>query len=149
MPDAGYVVEVFRGVPVVTPPEQIDITNADGLRTALLEAAARGPATLVVDMTRTQFCDTAALHALVSAHKRARATGGEVLLVITGAAVQRIFAITGLDRVFLIFTSLEEALAQTPAAAARPSRPGGSPGPGPLPGNPPDDADAENSQPLS
>jgi anti-sigma B factor antagonist len=149
MPDAGFVVEVVRGVPVVAAPEGIDITNADGLRMALLEAAARGPATLVVDMTRTNFCDTAALHALVSARKRAQAEGGEVLLVIAGAAVQRIFAITGLDRVFLISASLEEALAQAPAVAARPPRPGGSPGSGPLPGIPPDDADAENSRPLS
>jgi anti-anti-sigma regulatory factor len=39
-----------------------------------------------------------------------------VLLVITGAAL-RIFAITGLDRVFPRFTSLEEALAQAPDAA--------------------------------
>ena len=61
MPDARFGVEVVGGVPVVAAPEEIDITNASGLQTALLDAAARGPATLVVDMTRTQFCDTAGL----------------------------------------------------------------------------------------
>jgi anti-anti-sigma regulatory factor len=39
----------------VTAPEEIDITNAAGLRAALLEAAAHGSGTLVVDMTQTQF----------------------------------------------------------------------------------------------
>jgi anti-sigma B factor antagonist len=115
-PDNGFPVEVMAGVPVVAAPEDIDITNADGLRTALLEAAAHGPGTVVVDMSRTQFCDTAGIHALVAAHKRARAEGGQVLLVIGGAAVRRILSITGLDRVIPAFPDLEQALDQASAA---------------------------------
>jgi anti-sigma B factor antagonist len=115
-PDAGFPVKVIRNVPVVAAPADIDITNAAGLRTALLHAAARGHGTVVVDMSHTQFCDTAGIHALVGAHKRARADGGQVLLVISGGAVARILSITGLDRVIPHFSSLEQALAQTPAA---------------------------------
>ncbi len=114
MPDAGFAVEMVRGVPVVAAPEEIDITKAADLRAALLEAAARGTGTFVVDMTRTQFCDTTGIHGLVGAHKRAQAEHGEVLLVIGGATVLRIFAITGLDQVIPHFASLEEALAATP-----------------------------------
>ena len=44
MPDARFPVEMVSGVPVVVTPEEIDITNADGLRAALLEAAAHGQA---------------------------------------------------------------------------------------------------------
>jgi anti-sigma B factor antagonist len=116
VPDAGFPVEVIKSVPVVAAPEAIDITNAAGLRAALLQAAACGHGTLVVDMSHTQFCDTAGIHALVAAHRRARAEGGQVLLVIGGAAVRRILSITGLDRVIPHFSSLEQALAQTPAA---------------------------------
>ena len=119
MTDPGPPVEVIGGVPVVTAPEEVDVTNAHELRSALLQAATRGHGTLVVDMGRTQFCDTAGLHALVAAHKRAQADGGQVLLVMPGAAVLRIFAITGLDRVIPHFTSLEDALTQvsgTPSA---------------------------------
>lgn len=116
MSDPAFAVEVVEGVPVVSGPEEIDITNAEGLRAALLETAGHGTGVLVVDMTRTQFCDTAGLHALVAARKRARAKGGEVILVIPGAAVQRIFAITGLDKVFPTVMSREEALAQAPGA---------------------------------
>ena len=115
MPDAGFSVELIRGVPVVATPEDVDITNAAGLRAALLQSAALGPGTLVVDMTRTQFCDTAGLHALVAAHKRARADGGRVLLALRGATVLRIFSITGLDDVIPHFPSLEEALAASAA----------------------------------
>ncbi len=110
MPDTRFPVEMAKGVPVVSAPEEIDITNAGRFRAALLESAERQPGTMVVDLTRTQFCDTAGLHALVSARKRAQSEGGEVVLVMPGPAVQRILAITGLDHVFPTFTSLEEAL---------------------------------------
>jgi anti-sigma B factor antagonist len=114
--DDGLPVEMIGGVPVVTAPEEVDITNADGLRSALARAAGHGSRTLVVDMSRTQFCDTAGLHTLVAAHKRAQAEGGQVLLVMGGAAVLRIFAITGLDDVIPYFASLEQALTQARAA---------------------------------
>jgi len=123
MPDVSFPVEVVRGVPVLAAPEEIDITNATGLRAALLEAAAQGNGTYVVDMTQTLFCDSAGLHALVSAHRRALAVGGAVLLAGPGAAVLRILTITGIDRVIPSATSLEEALAETTCAAVAPPQP--------------------------
>ena len=116
MPDVGFPVVSTSGVPVVVAPEEIDITNAEGLRAALLQAAGHGPGAFVVDMTRTRFCDSAGIHALVDAHKRARDTGSQVLLATAGAAVPRIFEITGIDRVIPRFPSLEEALEHIPAA---------------------------------
>ena len=115
MQDSRFPVEVVNGVPVVAAPEEIDITNAPELRAALLEAAAHGHGTLVADLTRTRFCDSSGLHSLLAAHKRAQADGGDMLLVIGGTAVLRVFAITCVDRVIPNFTSLEEALAQTSA----------------------------------
>jgi anti-sigma B factor antagonist len=117
MPDEGFPVQAVRGVPVLAAPEEIDITNAEALRSALLTAAAGGPGTLVVDMTRTRFCDSSGLHTLLAAHKRAQAEGGEVLLVISSAAVLRVFALTGIDQMIPSFTSLPQALARPPAPA--------------------------------
>ena len=116
MPPARFQVEMIKGVPVLAAPEELDITNAGELRTALLESARHGPRGFVVDLTRTQFCDTSGLHALVGARKRAQAEGNDMLLVTPGAGILRIFAITGLDQVFPSFASLDEALAQLPAA---------------------------------
>jgi anti-sigma B factor antagonist len=115
MHDGSFPLEVVSGVPVVTAPEEIDITNALGLRSALLEAVAHGHGTLVLDMTRTQFCDSSGLHTVLAAHKRAQAEGGELLLVLSAAPVLRVFAITGVDRMIRNFTSLDQALAQTSA----------------------------------
>jgi len=114
MTAASFPVEMVGGVPVVAAPEEIDITNAAGLRAALLEAAAHGNGTLVVDMSRTLFCDSAGLNVLVRAHKQAQAEGRGVLLVISAVTVLRIFAVTGIDHLIPNFPTLDEALAQTP-----------------------------------
>lgn len=121
MLDDRFPVELVEGVPVVATPEEIDITNAEALRSALLKAATNGHRTLVVDMTQTQFCDSSALHTLLAAHKRAEAEGREVLLVMASTAVLRVFAITGVDHMIPNFTSLPEALAQTGRRDHQPS----------------------------
>ena len=123
MPEPSFPVELVDGVPVVSAPEEIDVTNAGGLRAALLQAAAHGNGTLVVDMSRTQFCDSAALNVLVRAHKQAQAEGREVLLVIAAVTVLRIFAVTGIDHLIPKFPSLDQALAQASAVSGSPPLP--------------------------
>lgn len=115
MPETSFPVEVIEGVPVVTAPEEIDIANAAGLKAALvdvalLETTEPGRALVVVDMSRTRFCDSAGLNALVGAARQARAEGGEIRLVVVGEAVARIVALTGVDRVIPVYASLEDAL---------------------------------------
>src|SRR5580693_6182645 len=122
MHDDRFLIELGNGVPVVGAPQEIDMANARELGSALLEAAANGPGTLVADMSRTQYCDSSAIHTLLAAHKRAQADGGELLLVVPDAAVLRVFMITGIDRLIPTFTSLKDALAhvstqQNPAPA--------------------------------
>ena len=126
MPEVRFPVDVIQGIPVVATPEEIDITNAPELRTALLEASGDGPRTIVVDMTRTLFCDSAGLHALVGAHRRAMTEGGAVVLAVCGEPVLRILELTGLGAVIPTFTSLAEALthaADAASAARQPARP--------------------------
>jgi anti-sigma B factor antagonist len=123
MAGVRYPIEMVRGVPVVAAPAEIDVTNADWLRAVLLDAAARGHGTFVVDMTGTRYCGSAGVGVLVRAHNWALAEGGELRLVIPASAmVLRIFEITGLDQVIPNFADLDEALQPAPAAPA-PTRP--------------------------
>ena len=131
MTAVSYPIEIVRGVPVVAAPEEIDATNADWLRSVLLQAADRGHGRFVVDMTRTQFCASAGVVVLVRAHKRALAEGGELRLVIPASAlVLRMFACSGLDQEIPNFPSLYEAVEPAPATAPRPPRPRRRPKPG-------------------
>ena len=116
--DISYLHKVINGVRVVIAPAEIDITSADQLRAALLFAAGSGYPMLVVDMSQTQFCDSSGLHALIAAHRRARSERRELRLVTSAdGAVPRIFTVMGIDRCIPCFTSLEEALAETPDGA--------------------------------
>jgi len=118
VPDHRYPL-MINGAPVVEAPEEIDICNAEQLRIMLLEAASRGHATIVVDMTRTRFCDSSGFSVLVAAHQRALAEGGGLRLVIPDSSrVLRIFTVIGLGRFIPRFASLDQALPAAPAAAA-------------------------------
>ena len=120
----------------MTAPAETDVTTAEQLRTVLLYPAARGHATVVVDMARTWFCDSAGLTVLVRAHKRAVADGGELRLVIPArSAVARIFAITRLDLVIPLFGGLDEGPGPQARGRGRPSRPRPSAGRA-VPGSP-------------
>jgi anti-sigma B factor antagonist len=129
---ARYPIEMINGVPVVTAPEEIDVSNADWLRVIPLEAATRRQARFVVDMTGTQFCGSAGVGVLVGAHNRALAERGEMRLVIPASClVRRVLEITGLDRLIPSFPDLDQALEPAPAATPpRPRRPRKRPKPG-------------------
>lgn len=102
----------LRGAAVViTLPAEIDISNADQVRDELLSLLNRGPAVLLVDMAETTFCDSAGVNALVRAHKRATANGAEMRLVVAAPGVQRVLAITGVDRLVPVYPSVAAALA--------------------------------------
>jgi anti-sigma B factor antagonist len=106
---------MINGVPVVTAPAEIDDFTAEKLRLVLLEAAANGHATIVVDLTGTRSCDSSALSVLAAAHTRALDEGGELLLVLPGGGpVTRALDLTTLNRFFRCFTSLDQALAARP-----------------------------------
>ena len=103
---------MVNGMVVVCAPPEIDVTTAEQLRTALIEAAGNGGATVVLDMTGTRFCDCSGLHVLISVHRQARAEGGGLRLVIPAdGAVYRVVNLAGLDRLIPSFSGLEQALA--------------------------------------
>lgn len=50
---SNYSVTMVSGVPVMTAPDEIDASNAEGLRAAIFDTMAHGHAAFVVDMTAT------------------------------------------------------------------------------------------------
>jgi anti-sigma B factor antagonist len=117
---------MINGVPVMATPAEIDVTTAEQLRAVLL-AATEQYRTLVVDMTRTRFCDSAAIHTLIAARKRVLAKGGELRLVVPAdSTVQRVVTLLGVDRFIFCFASLDQAVAEAFAGVHRRSDPGGS-----------------------
>jgi anti-anti-sigma factor len=114
-------VRLVRGVPVASAPERLDGDTSRQLRLALAELAERGYATLVVDLSNTRFCDQAGRAVLTRAHERACAEGGELRLVGTRRASLQTFSPCGVARPPRRFASLDEAVAELPAAAIAPA----------------------------
>jgi anti-sigma B factor antagonist len=88
-----------------------DIATSPSVRAALLEAANEGKHDIIVDLSQVEFLDSTGLGALVGGHRRALENGGTVRLVATDGPIGRLLNITGLVRVFPVYRTLADALA--------------------------------------
>jgi len=105
----GFTIWSLGGLPVISTPNEIDLTNVDGLLHALLVATAN--ATIVaVDMTATTFCDASTIDTLEWVNHWLNDNGGE-LRIIPAKPMPAALEITRADQPFPIFGSLPEALA--------------------------------------
>lgn len=100
---------------VVAAAGEIDLTNAEYLRDALLSALDAGAAGLVADLTAATFLDSAGVTALVRASRRASANGAALRLAVAGPAVLRVIELVGLNQLVPVYPTVGEALASLPA----------------------------------
>jgi anti-sigma B factor antagonist len=87
---------------------EVDVYTSPDLRRALADAVESGCAHVVVDLEHLSFIDSSGLGVLVSTLRRMKEDGGTLRLVCTKEGILKIFRITGLDKVFPIFSSAEE-----------------------------------------
>jgi anti-sigma B factor antagonist len=120
-----YPVLWIGQVSVVTLPAEIDVTNADATREELLAVLNQGAAMLVADMSKTVFCDSSGVSALVRVFRHATTSGAAIRLVVSTPAVQRVLSITGVDRLVDIYPSVAASLAG-PKGQADPAWPDGA-----------------------
>jgi anti-sigma B factor antagonist len=98
-------------VAVVALPVEIDVANADAIGEDLLSVLNEGAVLLVADMSKTTFCDSAGVSALVRTFRRAVASSSGLRLVVCTPAVHRVLALTGVDRLVEVFPSVAACLA--------------------------------------
>jgi anti-sigma B factor antagonist len=90
---------------------EIDLYTAPEFKERMVELIEAGKKNIVVDLSEATFIDSTTLGVLVGGVKRLRPSGGGLALVCTDQNISKIFEITGLDRVFSIQDSREDALA--------------------------------------
>ncbi len=91
---------------------EIDLYTAPEFKQQLLDVIAQGGKEVVVDFSDTTFIDSTTLGVLVGGVKRLRTNEGQLSLVCSDRNITKIFEITGLDRVFAIYPTREEAVAK-------------------------------------
>jgi anti-sigma B factor antagonist len=94
---------------------EIDLYTAPEFKERMVELIDGGKENIVVDLSKATFIDSTTLGVLVGGVKRLRPKGGSLALVCTDQNISKIFEITGLDRVFAIHATREEALASFPS----------------------------------
>jgi anti-sigma B factor antagonist len=95
---------------VVAVTGEIDLFTAPELKAVLSEAVEAGRTRIVVDLTETTFLDSTALGVLIGAVKRLRSRDGVLTIVNTDANIAKTFEITGLDQIFTIRPTRDEAI---------------------------------------
>jgi len=88
----------------------LDAFSSRDFKSLVIDFAEKGHSRYIVDLSGTPFIDSSGLVALISLLKRARMMGGYLRLVGVQEPIMEIFSITGLDRVFEFYDSVEKAL---------------------------------------
>jgi len=97
---------------------EIDLFTAPELKQKLTDAIESGKNRIVVDLTDTTFLDSTALGVLIGAVKRLRSREGALVIVNIDQNIAKTFEITGLDQIFTILSTRDDAIAALDDAAS-------------------------------
>jgi anti-sigma B factor antagonist len=78
---------------------ELDLASAEALAEELHAVEGERPEVIALDLRRLSFLDSTGLAFAVRAHTRARREGRQLVIIPGPPQVQKVFALTGLDRV--------------------------------------------------
>jgi anti-sigma B factor antagonist len=119
LPDAARLhaepvaaVERRGATAVVALQGELDLYNAQLVRTALEQATGDGVERVVVDLALVTFVDSTAMGVLIEGRSRLK-DRGEFVLAAPGLETRRALEVSGLDRHFTIRETLDDAVSGT------------------------------------
>jgi anti-sigma B factor antagonist len=89
---------------------EFDVYTAPQLRERVIELVDGGTRHVMADLREVTFLDSTGLGALIGGLKRLRACDGSLTLVTGAERILRIFRVNGLNRVFVVRPSVQEAI---------------------------------------
>ena len=89
---------------------EVDVANSQQVREAALSLLASGITGLVVDLTKTDYLDSAGLGILVGLWKRVQESGLKMVVAGAPPRVRHVFEVTRLDQVFPMREDVASAL---------------------------------------
>jgi anti-anti-sigma factor len=96
---------------ILTPRGFIDAQNGSDLRDRIVSILVEQPRDVVIDCKDVEFMDSSGFGCLVSALKRVREQGNQLCLSGINSQLRAVLELTGTDRVFPIFPTLDDAIA--------------------------------------
>lgn len=104
--------EMVDGAPVVHVSGSLGIVEANKLRLYLGKLADQDNDTIILELSGMNFICSTGLGAIISAHLKQRRNGRRIRLVAPQGPVAQLLEMTHLTRLFEIFPSVEEAIAE-------------------------------------
>ena len=101
---------VREDVHLVSVTGEIDLFTAPEFKQSLNGPIDDGAARVIVDLTATTFIDSSSLGVLIGAHRRLKQRKASLVVVCDNDTIVKTFRITGLDSVFTLVPSLDDAL---------------------------------------
>ena len=98
---------------------ELDLFSTRELQRTLAESLDAGCIRIIVDLSETTFVDSCTLGVLIGAVRRLRSRHGALAIVNVNEDVAHAFEVTGLDQIFTIVATREDAIsAVAPPASA-------------------------------
>jgi anti-sigma B factor antagonist len=110
--------ELDRRTSVIAIEGELDLATAPRLKWMLIDALEAGHEELIVDLSPTIFIDSTALGVLVVVN-RSLGVDARMAIVCPRGNVLKIFELSGLDGMFMICSTIDEALAYTRGHTAK------------------------------
>ncbi len=114
--ELDVTLEELGGYSLIGLSGEVDVYSAPKLREVIKDLVDEGKYSLVVDLGKVAFLDSTGLGVLVGGLKRVKHHDGELGIICGQEKILRIFRITGLTKVFPIYRSRDELLAQAEEA---------------------------------
>lgn len=89
--------------------DKLNSTNAPELKTSILNLNKENVSHLIIDLSKTSYCDSSGLSALLSANRLCKNSNGKFILTGLQPNVKKMIEIAQLHRVLSITETLEEA----------------------------------------
>ncbi len=104
-----------KGTTIISFEGCIDLDGSPDARRVLLECVGIGKP-LLVDLSLVEYIDSSGVASLVESFQKARMRGNPFALVAASAAVLRVLRLAHLDKVFSLYDTIDDALAEVASA---------------------------------
>lgn len=108
--ELDVTVRKVDGTAVVAVAGEIDVYTSPLLQERLVEVLRDGSPSIVLDLSAVTFLDSTGLGVLITGLKRCRSADGDLVLVTAQPNVLKVLEITGLNDVFKVHDSVDDAL---------------------------------------
>ncbi len=109
--ELDVTVRKLDGTAVVVVAGEIDVYTSPLLQERLVEVLRDGISSIVLDLSAVTFLDSTGLGVLITCLKRCRSAEGDLVLVTAQPNVLKVLEITGLNDVFHVHDSVDDAIA--------------------------------------